>query len=135
MAGGTLDTFEAYVWSMKTGQMLTTLTGHTAPISSLAFNPDMSSLGIELSSVGWDSNLRIWDITGDDMDDGNLSSTGLTKEVVNFGVDGKLILIFLKNKLMDYLVLFILFKKFFKNIDIMQLYITKCFISSFFGKH
>ncbi|CAH8853799.1 unnamed protein product [Trichobilharzia szidati] len=87
VAAGGLDTFEAYVWSVKTGQLLATLTGHTAPISALAFNPDVSGIDIELATVSWDSTLRIWDVTGNSADENNLSSMGLTKEVVNFSCD------------------------------------------------
>ncbi|CAH8562391.1 unnamed protein product [Heterobilharzia americana] len=87
VAAGGLDTFEAYVWSVKTGQLLATLTGHTAPISALAFNPDVSGIDIELSTVSWDSTLRIWDVTGNSTDENNLSNMGLTKEVVNFSCD------------------------------------------------
>ncbi|KAH8871373.1 Periodic tryptophan protein 2 like [Schistosoma japonicum] len=87
VAAGGLDTFEAYVWSVKTGQLLTILTGHTAPISALAFNPDISGIDIELATVSWDSTLRLWDVTGNSTDENNLSSMGLTKEVVNFSCD------------------------------------------------
>ncbi|KAH8869605.1 Periodic tryptophan protein 2 like [Schistosoma japonicum] len=87
VAAGGLDTFEAYVWSVKTGQLLTVLTGHTAPISALAFNPDISGIDIELTTVSWDSTLRLWDVTGNSTDENNLSSMELTKEVVNFSCD------------------------------------------------
>uniref|UniRef100_A0A094ZWU5 Periodic tryptophan protein 2-like protein n=1 Tax=Schistosoma haematobium TaxID=6185 RepID=A0A094ZWU5_SCHHA len=88
VAAGGLDTFEAYVWSVKTGQLLTTLTGHTSPISALAFNPSISGIDIELATVSWDCTLRLWDVTGNSTDENNLSSMGLTKEVVNFSCDG-----------------------------------------------
>ncbi|VDO99014.1 unnamed protein product, partial [Schistosoma margrebowiei] len=87
VAAGGLDTFEAYVWSVKTGQLLTTLTGHTSPISALAFNPTISGIDIELATVSWDCTLRLWDVTGNSTDENNLSSMGLTKEVVNFSCD------------------------------------------------
>ncbi|CAH8522598.1 unnamed protein product [Schistosoma turkestanicum] len=87
VAAGGLDTFEAYVWSIKTGQLLTTLTGHTAPISALAFSPAISGIDIELATVSWDCTLRLWDVTGNSTDENNLSSMGLTKEVVNFSCD------------------------------------------------
>ncbi|CAH8586939.1 unnamed protein product [Schistosoma rodhaini] len=87
VAAGGLDTFEAYVWSVKTGQLLATLTGHTSPISALAFNPAISGIDIELATVSWDCTLRLWDVTGNLTDENNLSSMGLTKEVVNFSCD------------------------------------------------
>ncbi|CAH8543729.1 unnamed protein product [Dicrocoelium dendriticum] len=86
-AAGGLDTFEAFVWSIKTGVLLATLAGHTAPISSLAFSPDVSGFGIELASVGWDGYLRLWDLSGNSSDKHNPSSMGLLKEAVSFSHD------------------------------------------------
>ncbi|KAH8848648.1 Periodic tryptophan protein 2 like [Schistosoma japonicum] len=60
---------------------------NTAPISALAFNPDISGIDIELTTVSWDSTLRLWDVTGNSTDENNLSSMELTKEVVNFSCD------------------------------------------------
>ncbi|VEL17914.1 unnamed protein product [Protopolystoma xenopodis] len=34
VAAGSLDTFEAHVWAVKTGQLLTTLTGENKPNTS-----------------------------------------------------------------------------------------------------
>ncbi|KAA3681812.1 periodic tryptophan protein 2 [Paragonimus westermani] len=87
VAGGSLDTFEAFIWSVKTGVLLATLAGHTAPISALAFSPDIGGSGIELASVSWDDTLRLWDLTGNSADMHNPSSMGSVKEVVHFSHD------------------------------------------------
>ncbi|TGZ66946.1 hypothetical protein CRM22_005055 [Opisthorchis felineus] len=87
VAAGGLDSFETFVWSVKTGVLLTALTGHTAPVSSLAFNPDVAGYSIELASVSWDGTLRLWDLTGNSGDEHNPSSVGNTKEVVHFSHD------------------------------------------------
>lgn len=58
VAAGTLDTFEIYLWSLQTGQLLEVLGGHTGPISALAFDP----LGHRLASGSWDRSVRLWDV-------------------------------------------------------------------------
>ncbi|KAF7233753.1 hypothetical protein EG68_09697 [Paragonimus skrjabini miyazakii] len=87
VAGGSLDTFEAFIWSVKTGVLLATLAGHTAPISALAFSPDIAGSSIELASVSWDDTLRLWDLTGNSADMHNPASMGSVKEVVHFAHD------------------------------------------------
>lgn len=87
VAAGGLDTFEAFVWSIRTGVLLATLAGHTAPVSSLSFSPDVSGFDIELASVGWDGYLRLWDLSGNSSDKHNPSSMGLLKEAVSFPHD------------------------------------------------
>ncbi|VDK89332.1 unnamed protein product [Dibothriocephalus latus] len=62
-AAGALDAFEAYVWSVKTGLLLTVLTGHTAPVSSLEFNPGLEFYGgLELVTASWDGTVRTWSL-------------------------------------------------------------------------
>lgn len=39
ICAGTLDSFEIFVWSMKTGQLLDVLSGHEGPVHGLAFSP------------------------------------------------------------------------------------------------
>ncbi|KAF6778372.1 hypothetical protein AHF37_01984 [Paragonimus kellicotti] len=87
VASGSLDTFEAFIWSVKTGVLLATLAGHTAPISALAFSPDIAGSSIELASVSWDDTLRLWDLTGNSADMHNPASMGSVKEVVHFSHD------------------------------------------------
>ncbi|KAI3404095.2 PWP2 [Candida oxycetoniae] len=58
IVGGSHDTFEIYVWSVQTGQLLDSLTGHEGPISCLAFGQEDSTL----ASASWDKTIRIWNI-------------------------------------------------------------------------
>lgn len=39
IVAGAIDPFNIYVWSLRTGQLVDVLNGHTAPISSLCFSP------------------------------------------------------------------------------------------------
>lgn len=55
---GALEPFEVYVWSVQTGKLLEVLTGHTGPISGLAFNPAKATL----ASCSWDKEVRMWDV-------------------------------------------------------------------------
>ncbi|KAH0802452.1 WD repeat protein [Histomonas meleagridis] len=47
---------EIYLWAMTTGKLLETLTGHSGPVSSVAFTQMM-----RLVSGSWDGTVRIWD--------------------------------------------------------------------------
>ena len=38
ICAGSLDPYNVYIWSLRTGQLMESLSGHTAPISSLAFS-------------------------------------------------------------------------------------------------
>lgn len=60
VCAGSLDSFEIYVWSVQTGQLLDQLAGHEGPISSLAFAPS----GDTIISGSWDYTVRIWSIFG-----------------------------------------------------------------------
>ena len=51
------------MWSVQTGKLLDVLTGHTAPISSLAFAP-LSASTDHLASASWDGTVRIWSVFG-----------------------------------------------------------------------
>lgn len=44
IVAGAVDPFNIYVWSLKTGQLIDILNGHTGPISSLCFSPSGVSL-------------------------------------------------------------------------------------------
>ncbi|GAX86630.1 hypothetical protein CEUSTIGMA_g14038.t1, partial [Chlamydomonas eustigma] len=51
VAAGTLDSFQIFVWSLKTGRLLDILSGHEGPVSCLAFSPLEGGL---LASGSWD---------------------------------------------------------------------------------
>ncbi|XP_063530228.1 periodic tryptophan protein 2 homolog [Cydia strobilella] len=57
-AAGGQDVFEIFLWSVKFGKLLDVLGGHEAPVSSLAFNPALSST--RLASASWDKTVRLW---------------------------------------------------------------------------
>lgn len=58
VAAGSLDSFDIYIWSVQTGQLLDQMSGHEGPVSSLAFAPN----GGALVSGSWDRTARIWSI-------------------------------------------------------------------------
>jgi periodic tryptophan protein 2 len=60
VCAGSLDDFDIHVWSVQTGQLLDQLSGHEAPVSSLAFAAD----GNHLVSGSWDRTVRVWSIFG-----------------------------------------------------------------------
>ncbi|KAL8700042.1 MAG: hypothetical protein Q9201_005665 [Fulgogasparrea decipioides] len=58
VCAGSLDSFDIYIWSVQTGQLLDQLAGHKGPVSSMAFAPS----GGTLVSGSWDHNVRIWNV-------------------------------------------------------------------------
>jgi WD40 repeat protein/transcriptional regulator with XRE-family HTH domain len=58
MATGSSDT-QARIWDAIAGEVLYTLSGHTLPVTAVAFDP----IGTRLVTAGWDRTLRVWDIT------------------------------------------------------------------------
>ncbi|KAK6914986.1 WD40 repeat [Dillenia turbinata] len=58
ICAGTLDSFEIFVWSMKTGKLLDTLSGHEGPVHGLMFSPTNAIL----ASSSWDKSVRLWDV-------------------------------------------------------------------------
>lgn len=58
ICAGTLDSFEIYVWSMKTGRLLDVLSGHQGPVHGLMFSP----ISATLASSSWDKTVRLWDV-------------------------------------------------------------------------
>ncbi|KAJ4341503.1 U3 snoRNP protein [Ascochyta clinopodiicola] len=58
VCAGSIDTSDIHIWSVQTGQLLDTLSGHEGPVSSLAFSPDASTL----VSGSWDKTVRVWNI-------------------------------------------------------------------------
>lgn len=49
---------EIHLWDMETGRKITTLTGHTAEVQSVAFSLD----GSQLASGSLDETIRLWTI-------------------------------------------------------------------------
>ncbi|KAK9810682.1 hypothetical protein WJX73_010596 [Symbiochloris irregularis] len=58
VCAGALDTFQIYVWAVKTGRLLDVLSGHEAPVAALAFSPVHSVL----ASASWDHTIHTWDV-------------------------------------------------------------------------
>lgn len=58
ICAGAQDSFNIFVWSLRTGKLLDVLSGHEGPIAGIAFNPLINLL----ASVSWDATLRVWDI-------------------------------------------------------------------------
>ncbi len=56
VCAGTLDTFQIYVWSVKTGRLLDQLSAHEGPVCGLAFSPTQPLL----ASCSWDHSVRTW---------------------------------------------------------------------------
>ena len=58
VAAGSLDTYNIFVWSLKTGDLIDVLNGHTAPVSCLAF----SHINDILVSGSWDNTVKMWEL-------------------------------------------------------------------------
>ncbi|KAH3679327.1 hypothetical protein WICMUC_001067 [Wickerhamomyces mucosus] len=60
ICASSLDTYEIYIWSVQTAQLVDTLAGHTGPVSCLAFGVENSVL----ASASWDKTIRVWSLFG-----------------------------------------------------------------------
>ncbi|KYQ96942.1 WD40 repeat-containing protein [Tieghemostelium lacteum] len=58
VVAGTSDSFEIYVWSVRTGKLTDIISGHESAISDLAFDP----VNPYLTSTSWDKTARVWNI-------------------------------------------------------------------------
>jgi len=58
VTAGTMDPFHIYAWNLQTGKLLDVLTGHTGPVSQLAYQ----SQGGTLASSSWDGSVKLWDL-------------------------------------------------------------------------
>ncbi|RLN88130.1 hypothetical protein BBJ28_00008100 [Nothophytophthora sp. Chile5] len=61
VCAGSLDPFNVYVWSLQTGRLTDVLSGHTGPVTSLAFSPSAAVEPI-LASASWDHTVRLWNV-------------------------------------------------------------------------
>lgn len=60
VVAGTVDTFQIYAWSLKTGRLLDVMAGHEGPVSGLSFSASTALL----ASASWDKTVRTWDLFG-----------------------------------------------------------------------
>lgn len=58
VVAGTHDEYDIYVWSVQTGALLDSLSGHEGPVSCLQFGSEKSVL----VSSSWDKTIRVWSI-------------------------------------------------------------------------
>ena len=58
ICAGSLDTFQIFVWAMKTARLLDVLAAHEGPVVALAFSPTQPLL----ASGSWDKTVRTWDV-------------------------------------------------------------------------
>ncbi|KAL9934666.1 hypothetical protein V8E36_006441 [Tilletia maclaganii] len=61
VCAGSTDSFEVYMWSVQTGRLLDTVSGHTGPVVGLSFDPQGSGM---LASISWDRSIRLWEVFG-----------------------------------------------------------------------
>ncbi|RLN47576.1 hypothetical protein BBJ29_005926 [Phytophthora kernoviae] len=61
VCAGSMDPFNVYVWSLQTGRLTDVLSGHSGPVTSLAFSPSSSAEPI-LASASWDHTVRLWNL-------------------------------------------------------------------------
>jgi periodic tryptophan protein 2 len=58
VVAGSSDSFQIFVWSLKTGRLLDVLAAHEGPVIALSFAPGASLL----ASGSWDKTVRTWDV-------------------------------------------------------------------------
>ncbi|KAF8794527.1 Periodic tryptophan protein 2 like protein [Argiope bruennichi] len=60
ICAGSQESFEIYIWYLKTANLLSVLSGHEAPISEISISP----IDLCLASASWDKTVRLWNIAG-----------------------------------------------------------------------
>ena len=63
VTAGAMDPFHIYSWNLQTGKLLEIYTGHTGPVSHLAYQ----SNGGTLVSASWDGTVKLWDLYKDNV--------------------------------------------------------------------
>lgn len=58
VCAGSTDSYDIYMWSVQTGQLIDTLSAHEGPVCSLHFAGE----GGVLASGSWDKSVRIWNV-------------------------------------------------------------------------
>jgi periodic tryptophan protein 2 len=76
VCAGSMDPYSIFVWSLKTGDLVDVLTGHTGPVCSLAF----STVKDILVSGSWDKTVKIWELYSKK---GNSETLEHTSEIVS----------------------------------------------------
>ncbi|CAD5119322.1 DgyrCDS7945 [Dimorphilus gyrociliatus] len=61
VCAGCNDNFDVFLWSVQTGRLLDTLSGHEAPVCSIEFKPG----GVTLATGSWDKKTKLWGVTED----------------------------------------------------------------------
>jgi len=59
VCAGALDSFDIFVWQLKTGTLIDTLSGHEGPVVSMMFCPTNLDM---LISGSWDETVQVWKI-------------------------------------------------------------------------
>lgn len=59
VCAGSTDSFEIFVWSVQTGNLLDIYSGHKGPLSTMTFSPSGNGL---LATGSWDKTVKVWDI-------------------------------------------------------------------------
>lgn len=58
ITAGSMEPFHVYVWNLQTAKLLDVLSGHTGPVSEVAFHPVRGTL----ASASWDGTVKVWDL-------------------------------------------------------------------------
>lgn len=91
VASGALDAFEGFVFAIRTGDLLVSLTGHTAPISAIQFKPALEQFGrLEVLTASWDASVRTWSLAECEAATGGGEGSGCTLlETISVPLDGE----------------------------------------------
>jgi periodic tryptophan protein 2 len=81
---GSTEPFHIYSWNLQTGKLLDIFTGHSGPVSALAFQ----SNGGMLASASWDGTVKLWDLYKDKVPTESLQHTS-DVVCVTYRPDGK----------------------------------------------